>query len=158
MAHLWVHEAGEQPDGGGWAAVPLVGDERRVGAALALRRATDGWVALGAPSAHVNGVALATGLRVLADRDELRAGGARAFFSTESLATVTTFPGAEGAVFCPRCKLEIAPQSPAVRCPQCAVWHHQDAELPCFTYAACCTLCDQPTALDAGFRWTPEAL
>jgi len=154
MAHLWTYETSN------WAALPLAGDEFTLLPALRVQRAAacDAWVVVGPPAVHVNGVALDTGIRVLRDRDELRAGGRRAFFSTESLAVVAAFPGAERAVSCPRCKLEIVADSPAVRCPKCDVWHHQTDELPCFTYRERCTLCDQPSALDGGFRWTPEEL
>jgi len=45
-----------------------------------------------------------------------------------------------------------------VRCPQCGVWHHQSDELPCWVYSSSCSLCDHPTALDAGYRWIPGEL
>jgi len=80
------------------------------------------------------------------------------FFSTELLAGVTPYPGSERPILCARCKAEIATASPAVRCPRCGAWHHQSDELPCWTYAERCSVCDQPTALDAGFAWTPEEL
>ena len=47
-----------------------------------------------------------------------------------------------------------------VTCPQCGVWHHQretDA-LRCWTYSPHCAMCDQPTDLSAGYRWTPQGL
>jgi len=157
MAHLWTRETTADE----WTRMPLTDDAMTVPPAMLLRRATaehDVWVLLAAPSVHVNGARLLTGIRVLHDRDELRAGDRRSFFSTESLAEVVAFPGGERPVFCPRCKLEIAPTSPAVRCPQCRVWHHQSEEFPCWTYGERCAMCDQPTALDAGFRWSPEEL
>jgi hypothetical protein len=136
-------------------ATPLAGDY----AAFGLQRSggePESWVAIGSPALHVNGVALDVGIRVLRDRDEVRVGDARAYFSAEALPVVVAFPGAERPVFCPRCQQEIAPQSAAVRCPSCGVWHHQADELPCWTYDAKCALCDQPTALDGGLRWSPE--
>ena len=107
----------------------------------------------------INGIPLAAGLRNLRDRDELRIGsGERMFFSTESLACAEPFPGLAHEIFCPRCKQEIAPQSVAVRCPQCAAWHHQSEEFPCWTYSERCALCDQSSSLETGYRWTPENL
>jgi hypothetical protein len=107
----------------------------------------------------LNGLPLLTGFHLLRDRDELRlAGGARGFFSDETQAVLEPFPGADQALFCPRCSLEIESRQPAVRCPQCQIWHHQDEpnELPCWTHVENCTMCSHPTALESGFRWTPE--
>jgi hypothetical protein len=188
MAHLWVHAACEnaagQPALDDWSVMPLDVDAFAISGAPAVRapaispdhgsvpafpgrsarllRGTtpdgDAWIVVGSPAVRVNGDPLDAGIRVLRDRDELRAGGSRTFFSAELLPAVVAFPGGERATFCPRCMLEIAPGSPAVRCPQCRIWHHQSDELPCWTYADRCTMCDQPTPLDAGFRWTPEDL
>ena len=156
MAHLWLREASDS-----WSPAVPAGDTPAMHPARLLRRSTsqrDVWVLVGPPCVRVNGDPLDTGIRVLRDRDELRAATSRIFFSVESLPVIEPFPGSAQPTFCPRCKLEIAPGSPAVCCPQCSVWHHQSDELPCWTYAECCTLCDQPTPLDAGFRWTPEDL
>lgn len=165
MAHLWLHEASGDGAGkstpGGWSPVVLEGDSRVVPSAQLLRRTSaerGSWVLVGPPAVRVNGNPLDVGIRVLRDRDELLAGGVRTFFSTEALAAVVPFPQSEMPTFCARCKLAIASGAPAVRCPQCGVWHHQSEELPCWTYAPRCALCDQPTALDAGFRWVPEEL
>ena len=80
------------------------------------------------------------------------------FFSTESLTRVEPLPEDVFAT-CPRCKQAIPPGSMAVRCPSCGVWHDQRDEKPCWTYAERCAACqNQPTALDADFRWTPEDL
>jgi len=179
MAHLWTYDTG---GGGaaerGWARVPLDaavqavrnGRPHAVSAGMPecdgvpvaqlLRRPTpagDAWVLVGMPAVRVNGSPLAAGIRVLRDRDELVVGGSRVFFSTESLAAIEPFAGDE-AVSCPRCGLGIPPRSPAVLCPHCRVYHHQSDELPCWTYTEHCATCDQSTALEAGFRWTPEAL
>jgi hypothetical protein len=126
------------------------------------------WCALGRKRAsiQVNGAPLLLGVRLLYDRDELviRADGASAalhcFFSSEKLAEVLPYPGGDGPVRCPRCKQPIERNQMAVRCPNaaCGVWHHEEARLRCWTYAATCALCDQPTQLNAGFRWTPEQL
>jgi hypothetical protein len=114
----------------------------------------------------VNGSPLYLGIRLLQDRDEVLVRDTRTntvrqyFFSTEELAHVETFRAASKAV-CPRCKDALTPGQPGVRCPLCRVWHHQDggAQRPCWTYGERCAACDkQLTALDAGFRWTPEEL
>jgi hypothetical protein len=119
----------------------------------------------------LNGAPLVLGVSLLADRDEITVrdeiairegaagGGLRCFFSAERLAQVVAFPGG-GPLRCPRCKQPIAQGEPAVQCPgpACGAWHHQSPELPCWTYGETCALCDQPTPLDAGFRWTPEDL
>jgi hypothetical protein len=117
----------------------------------------------GAP-VRVNGLPLLVGVRVLQDRDEIRVGRADSlFFSTESAARVESFSGTGASVMCPRCKQAIAEASEVVRCPGCGVVHHQAKDLPCWSgYEAepfaTCAMCDQPAALDSGFRWTPEEL
>jgi hypothetical protein len=174
VAQFWV-----QDEAGAWAVAPLDGEAfeltgvgvkpRGAGKAglatgLVLRRqGPDGesWLLLAGPSCNVrvNGLPVALGARVLGDKDEVLVGGAgRLFFSTERLVRVEEFPGVEGGGSCPRCKQAISPQCPAVRCPQCGVWHHQSDELPCWTYSPRCALCDHPTELTAGFRWTPEGI
>ncbi len=178
MAHLWTQD----PDGSwvlsalagsefmltGDAALPLrIGStqqEREEHEAILLRRqdtTAEAWVLMASPRSNVriNGTPVAPlGIRVLMDRDEICVNGTRLFFSTEKLARVEPFPGAHQPVSCPRCKQEIFKDTLAVQCPQCGVWHHQTDDLPCWTYSERCALCDQPTALDAGFRWTPEEL
>jgi hypothetical protein len=104
------------------------------------------------------------GLCVLGDRDEIRMGGELRYFSTETLASVEAFPGAERAVFCGRCRQKIEAGTPAVCCPGCGIWYHQDESanlaeserLPCWTYSEKCAFCGHPTALDTVFAWTPE--
>jgi hypothetical protein len=157
MAHLWTRES----SAGEWSPVALIGDALDVSPGMLLRRASvepEVWVLVSSSAVHVNGARLSAGIRILCDRDELRAGGHRSFFSTESLAKIVPFPGADRPVFCARCKLEIAAGTPAVRCPRCTVWHHQTEQLPCWTYSPQCAICDQPSALDAGFVWSPEEL
>jgi len=165
MAHLWLHEASDGDAGKsvpeGWSPMLLEGDSLAIPPARLLRCTAaerESWVLVGPPAVRVNGSPLDTGIRALRDRDELLAGGVRTFFSTEVLATVVPFPQSEKTTFCARCKLAITSGAPAVQCPQCGVWHHQSEELPCWTYAPRCAMCDQPTALDAGFRWMPEEL
>ncbi len=117
------------------------------------------WILLGPPGnvLRINGSPLALGARVLRHRDELRVAGmpGRAFFSLEALCRVAPFEGPEGAR-CPRCQLDIAIGTPAVRCAQCNTSYHQSDERPCWTYAQRCALDDQPTSLDAGYRFRPE--
>lgn len=176
MAHLWMQEAT-----GGWVIVPLESDPlaldgmppRRLqasrlapearGGAFVMPFEQDGmerWALVDdGGRVRINGHPPAAGLRILEDRDEIRiAAGATAFFSSEKAARVEPFPGAERPVHCPRCKLAIDPGAPAVGCPRCAIWHHQSDRYPCWTYAERCALCDQETALDAGFRFSPEDL
>jgi hypothetical protein len=165
MAHLWLHEASEgeaakvAPDD--WSPMLLDEDSLAIACSQLLRStAAEGgsWVLVGPPAVHVNGSPLHTGIRVLRDRDELRADRDRIFFTTESLAAVVPFPGSGKKTFCVRCKLEILPGSPAVACPQCKLFHHQSVERDCWTYNACCAVCPQETPFDTGFRWLPEEL
>jgi hypothetical protein len=118
------------------------------------------WIAIVPDDLRIthNGQPVAVGLRVLAHGDLLAAAdGASVFFSTEEAACIETFTGPE-SVSCPRCKSEIAPGQAVVRCPDCGVVHHELADRNCWTYAEKCALCPRATALDAGLRWSPEAL
>lgn len=122
------------------------------------------WALFAAPAARarVNGVPLSIGMHVLTDKDEIQLGNSGPLlFSTERLARTEPFPGTDKPVFCPRCKAEILPGQPSVRCPACGVWHHEDpvAKRPCWTYhkALTCALCDHPNTLEeSGYCWTPE--
>ena len=182
MAHLWVHgEVGwnaaklDSPlfDLGPLRALESTEESGEIGYGGLARAACAGfarlvrvdaggvgtWALIASPgfAVRLNGRAPAAGLCVLADRDEIRVGGsAQYFFSTESLAVVEPFPGAERAVFCGRCRQRIEKGAPSVHCPSCGVWYDQTPDLPCWTYAQKCVFCDAPTALDAGFMWTPE--
>ncbi|MGD0910672.1 MAG: hypothetical protein ABR928_02185 [Terracidiphilus sp.] len=182
MAHLWIQsEAGWNAEKlaspffelGSPGAVPSIevcgpngGDEPvyAAGASFARLARVDAagvgtWALIASPGLGVrlNGRAPAAGLCVLTDRDEIRVGSsARYFFSTESIAVVEPFPGAERAVFCGRCRQQIETNAPAIRCPGCGVWYDQAPGLPCWTYAQKCVFCETDTALDAGFTWTPE--
>jgi len=187
MAQLWVMDpvaAADRPwailalGGDGHAlrldASPPVLDSKRGAQPLLVRAAgADGgeaWAVLaGAPAAAlVNGLPVSVGIRVVADRDEIRVPGVgRFFFSTERLAGPEPFPAGREPVFCPRCRKAIESGSLAIRCPRCGVWHHHAAPggadsaaeaMSCWTYTETCAMCDQPTALDAGFQWTPEGL
>ena len=177
MAHLWtrpadiwepflldaaVYELGALLP----AAVPDLLRDRCASSVMAgLRRVGDDtqgtWALVVAPRSRVliNGARIIVGIAVLTDRDEIRLPDGRClFFSTETLAFVGPFPASGTRGFCPRCKQAIAPASAAVRCPGCGLWHHSSDDFPCWTYGPHCAACPQDTALDAGFRWTPEEL
>jgi hypothetical protein len=129
----------------------------------------DAWALLADTSASVlvNGLPVPHGLVVLADRDEItppwsgtgaRVESGTCFFSIERLAAVEPFPSDGRRGSCPRCKQPLTPGGDAVRCPGCGLWHHATVDTPCWSYAPTCAACDQATAFDAGFRWTPEEL
>jgi len=109
-----------------------------------------------------NGDPVLLGIRVLRDRDVIRAGGENIVFSSESLCAVVPFPAGGRRVMCARCQTAIESGEPAVRCPRCRRWHHQDpsAERGCWTYDDRCQReqCDQPTALDGTYQWSPEGV
>ena len=173
MAHLWMTGGSDE-----WALVPLDGEafdlagvpRRRdpgppsaagVVERVTLRRIDDGaWVLVaGDARVSVNGSPARIGMVALADRDAIRlADGRLLFFSTETLARVEPFPATGPRGFCPRCRQAIASGTASVRCPACGIWHHASDEFPCWTYDPRCAACPQLTALDAGFRWTPEDL
>lgn len=126
--------------------------------AVIMRPSSGGWALLaGAGSGvRVNGLIPLGGLRVLEDHDEILTGAKRAlYFSTETLAKVTEFPGAETTMYCGRCRQALEKGQESVRCPQCSIWFHQTKELPCWTYSPTC-ICPQSTALDTGYSWVPE--
>ena len=113
------------------------------------------WALVAPPGAVcLNGEPLALGLRVLRDKDEVSAGAARMFYSSERLAVIEPFAGSEPVV-CPRCKQPVNAGDPSVRCPGCGVVCHESEEFPCFTYTPSCPLCSRSSALNE-FTWTPE--
>lgn len=137
---------------------------RRPSAAPLLLRVGDSpggaqWALISLPDSvlRVNGWELAVGVRRLEHRDEIRIGDARAWFSTEELAAVEPY-ARDDAPRCPRCLQPVEAGQASVRCPRCAVVHHATEALGCWTYAARCALCEQPTSLDAGFQFSPEDL
>ena len=113
----------------------------------------------GGSTTHVNGVPVTPGLRVLHDRDEIRIGARRLYFSAERRARVEPIPQGQTPL-CPRCQSEIECGSPGVQCPAlaCGVWYHERDDKRCWTSEIRCTLCDQSTDPDAGFGWTPEEI
>jgi hypothetical protein len=133
----------------------------RSGAARLIRADAGGatvWalIVLANSSIRVNSCEVPAGLRVLADRDEIRMGAGAGYFSSEALAVMEPFPGADRTAYCGRCRQPIEAGALAVRCPGCGIWYHQGAELPCFAYAEKCTFCGHATELGAGFAWVPE--
>jgi hypothetical protein len=173
MAHLWFRN-----DEDFWSTMPLHGvvdisvnpprawtdgfrPGEETGAAVIRAGAVDSplWVLVAAPESgvRINGFAPVAGVRVLQDRDEIRATACiTLFFSTETLAHVEEFPGSERPVYCGRCRQAMVQGQLAVRCPQCAIVYHQIDTLPCWTYAPSCAFCPQSTSLDAEFAWFPE--
>src|SRR5262245_46912770 len=151
MSHLWIENRSAQAGQSSWimsslagdAAAPLLfpGDDDADAAALLLAsREGDGdsWLLLCIDPGVVslNGEVVQSGIRVLADRDEIRvAGRGRAFLSTERLARIEPFPGAARRVDCPRCKQPIDAGCDAVRCPNpaCSRWFHMGDDLPCWS-------------------------
>ena len=157
MAHLWVFGPAQ-----GWTPQSLAGDAAEAVAGVLLRRLVDPpntWALITRqPNARLNGLPVPLGLAVLEDKDEIRVPGLTAWFSTEAQALVEQYPELAVRGCCPRCKQGIDVATPAVRCPACNLWHHASDDLPCWTYAPTCAACAQETALDAGFRWSPEEL
>ncbi|MEW6741299.1 MAG: hypothetical protein AB1486_00955 [Planctomycetota bacterium] len=113
---------------------------------------------------RVNGLVLGAGVHALVDRDEVWVRGAGTFcFSKEGLPRIEGFPRMERPLDCARCRNVIVEGTPAVRCPSCRRWFHERISAdprehrPCWTYTELCGACsEQPTALDATLRWTPE--
>lgn len=180
MAQLWIYSS----DTNEWQVAPLdgpafavtIGEASRLLVAPAstsekgvtircVDAAKNHWVLMDnrtMPTARVNELPVLNGMRALHDRDLLGFdAGACGFFSTERPAAIEPFPGIEGTpAYCGRCRQAIAVDTHAVQCtnPACRVWHHQSDALPCWTHVDHCSMCDQSTALDGSFRWTPEDL
>ena len=179
MAHFWLRD-----DDGDWVVLPLdpgfwdlaADPPRRLRGKRSRSRAGDTalllssgsgtdaeptcWLVLtsGGSDLRINGWPARSGICALEDRDELRIDQRTLYFSTERLAATGPFAAGANPLFCPRCKQTLEDDTAAVRCPGCGVWHHQSEQLPCWSYAPTCALCEQSTDLEAGFRWTPEEL
>jgi hypothetical protein len=109
-------------------------------------------------SVRLNGLDLPTGVRILADRDEIKVDdNDPVVFTVETQASVESFPGSENEIRCPRCLKPIEAGSAAIRCPSCSLWFHcgEEKEKNCWAYSPECT-CGRSTDMEAGFRWTPE--
>ena len=167
MANLWCKDQAAQ-----WQPVRLEEEslplaQGETASAVSVCRAhgarlAETWVLLcgGRAKVRVNGLVLHTGIRVLADRDEITVGsGEPVFFSTEELARVETFAAGKAVTPCPRCKKPVDDGAQVVRCPQCKLAYHysSDKQRDCWGYSPTCA-CGHPTAMDAGFRWTPHEM
>jgi hypothetical protein len=163
MPHVWVLNQGE------WAVIEMregrldltqSDPSRRFLDGLQIQHAREGHVLLSLFGEHVevNGRPI-IGICRLNDRDELRRGDQRAFFSTESLPQVEPF-AEDHATPCARCRVLIEPGCPTVRCPSCGASYHQTEKSPCFDYGPECTLCSGETSLGPHqeYRWIPEGL
>ena len=169
MASIWIrNDSGEVVETPlrGWVAVLRAGHGvarggRRRGVML-VRTGSDPnapWALIAGPTLHasINGERVLTGIRVLDSRDEIRCGPLAAVFSDEHLARVEPFPDAGQPVRCARCTCDIAPASPAVRCPACSSWYHQQehGDFPCWTAVPFCQACGCATRIDTD-GWKPQ--
>ncbi|KKM06263.1 hypothetical protein LCGC14_1745730 [marine sediment metagenome] len=183
MPQIWAEQDnGKSP----WAVLPLDGEaevfyltgeasrpvtvERGEGArspaAYIIRHAgskgTQRWMLFSNPDGRVsvNGRRVLLGVRALRDKDELRVGQCRMFFSTHGLAVVESCTDLGKSARCVRCDRPLVKGQPVVRCPapKCGAWHHQFAGWECWTYGPKCTCCEQSTELDGSYTWTPEEL
>jgi hypothetical protein len=105
----------------------------------------------------VNSAVLPAGIRVLDSRDEIRSGSFAAVFADERVAQVEAFPEAPRPVCCARCACAIDVGSPALRCPACGSWYHQQepGDYPCWSAVPFCQVCGCATTT-GGAAWTPE--
>lgn len=158
MALLW-----ERAATGELVARDLAGDAGNVGVpgVRILRSAVaaaPAWVLIAdaGTSILVNGERLRTGIRVLASRDAIRGRGfGVAYFADERVPTVERFKGEAHEIACARCTSPIEVGTPAVRCPSCGHWYHEQGEMNCWTVAGVCGQCGQATDMDVA-AWTPE--
>lgn len=110
-----------------------------------------------ADAVRINGLPLPTGIHVLADRDELRIRGrGPLYFSKETFPVIETFEGKPPRVECGRCSKPVEVGSSVVYCPVCRVVYHETADFNCWTCVPACRHCGHPTAIGAGFQWTPQ--
>jgi hypothetical protein len=107
---------------------------------------------------RINGTPLATGLRLLEDRDLLETqAGICGFYSAEKRQIVLRFQDETGQ--CPRCRLKIEKGCNFVACPGCDAVYHQHEGRQCWTHGAHCVHCNTPVDLsNKHFRWTPNEL
>jgi len=162
MASLWVRgNTGESVEVAlGSEAFALSADaDARISLSRAGAELGAPWVLIVDQAAHatVNGEPVPTGIRVLDSRDEIRCGQTAAVFTDEHHARVEPFPGAAHPVRCARCTCDIAPASPAVSCPVCNSWYHQQehGDFPCWTAVPFCQACGCATTT-GGDGWEPE--
>ena len=170
MPHLWYTDNDEwvaESLGAAKALGEWTGDESALIRIRAASRGDSGYALLATSGTlRINGDALATGLRVLRDHDEILCpGGRRLWFSAENIAEVVPFPGSDDpdsrtGSRCPRCRCEIERGSDSVACPRCGTYYHSTADRPCHAYHTQCVVCSGPTisVADPVLGWTPCAL
>jgi hypothetical protein len=114
------------------------------------REASDDAVALVADPMHqalVNGHQVPLGLRVLRRSDECRTDdGILWRFLGDHGPIAVAFASPKSPVRCRRCMVEIDVGTPAVRCPACRQWFHEQATLRCWSSIPLCGHCGHPTA------------
>jgi hypothetical protein len=181
MAHLWMESPSDSsrgPEPGGqddlktrlgpnsWSRIDLRSDALPLDCGSDARASiipfrdpegVGGWAILtSAPGeTFVNGMPLLLGLRVLADRDEIRfRNSPRMAYSAEEPAQIQPLSESKAPGVCARCRQSIEAESPAVQCPGCSALYHETQEFPCFTYAETCTVCSRAARLGA-FLWRP---
>jgi hypothetical protein len=165
VAQIWFRDEAKTWKPVGLVEGPLELGAGEAGSGVAVCRAhgngaAGAWVLVCGPkrSTRLNGLLLHTGIRVLADRDEIKVDtDPPVFFSTEELARAETFAGGDREIKCPRCKKPVQDGAQVVRCPVCQLTYHhsENKERDCWGYAAACA-CGHSTAMDAGYRWTPQ--
>ncbi len=116
---------------------------------------------------RLNGLQLTSGIRILADRDEIRVNNdPPVFFSSEQLVTDEVYEasdtgdkgGPASDALCPRCEKPLIEGKPVVRCPGCSLAYHyssSDKNRDCWGFASKCS-CGHSTEMGNGFRWTPH--
>jgi hypothetical protein len=157
MAHLWILDARGEPtelelNATGWAGAGL--HICRVGLG-----GLDLWVAAADADGTVlfNGLSRHAGIRVLMNRDEIRAhDGTRVVFSDEHVARVTPFAASDEVIRCARCTGDMEPGTPAVQCPVCRGWYHEAGDYLCWSSVPFCQGCGTKTTMGNGEAWTPE--
>lgn len=94
---------------------------------------------------RVNGWAVAAGIVVLADADEISVAGERFVFSTWGSAEPFVWPAGSREVCCPRCQEPLGGGDRVVRCPNglCELVHHDGPDRPCWTKGGC-AVCGAP--------------
>jgi len=167
MASLWTRNpAGELVEEGletpGPAAVGGPAKPVRLSDGLSLVPVAGlaaSWVLVADAGARVtvNSESVPAGIRVLETRDEIRCGACAVVFADERVAHVESFPGETRTVWCARCACAIAGGTPAVRCPACGSWYHEQApgEFPCWSAIPFCQICGCATTT-GGSGWAPE--
>ncbi len=122
----------------------LSGDARLV------PRAGNRCALLAATGVKVNGIP-ALPLRLLGDRDEIRAGGRIFCLSLESMLEVRRFSPGEKVILCARCQAPLGDDEAVLACPRCRAAFHE----VCWGYHSECARCRRSTTEPV---WIPERL